>query len=39
MWKIVVAGLTILSLSACTHKSAYEAAVEDEEPRYFFINL
>ena len=39
MWKIVVAGLTILSLSACTHKSAYEAAVEDEEPRYFYKSL
>ena len=39
MWKIVVAGLAILSLSACVHKSAYEAAVEDEEPRYCYKSL
>lgn len=39
MWKIAVAGLAILSLSACAHKSAYEAAVEDEEPRYSYKSL
>lgn len=39
MWKIVVAGLAILSLSACAHKSAYEAAIEDEEPLYCYKSL
>ncbi|NQV98699.1 MAG: hypothetical protein HQ483_03285 [Rhodospirillales bacterium] len=39
MLKIFVAGLGILSLAACAQKSAYEAAVEDLEPRYCYQSL
>lgn len=39
MLKFWVAGLAILSLSACAQKSAYEAAVEDLEPRYCYKSL
>lgn len=39
MWKLWVIALAAVSLSACTQKSAYEAAVEDEEPRYCYQSL
>jgi hypothetical protein len=38
MWKIIVAGLAILSLSACAHKSAYEAWLKTKSPA-IVINL
>lgn len=39
MLKLWVAGLAIISLSACAQQSAYEAAVEDLEPRYCYKSL
>ncbi len=39
MWKFGIIALAALSLSACAQKSAYEAAVEDEEPRYCYRSL
>jgi len=35
---IIIAGATLI-LSACAQKSAYEAAVEDFEPRYCYRSL
>ena len=39
MLKMVMTGLAIVSLAGCTQKSAYEAAVEDLEPRYCYQSL
>lgn len=39
MFKIFIAGLALVSLSACAQKSAYEAAVEDLEPTYCYKSL
>lgn len=39
MYKSLVIGLAVLSATACTQKTAYEAAVEDMEPRYCYKSL
>ncbi len=39
MYKSLIIGLAVLSATACTQKSAYEAAVEDLEPRYCYKSL
>lgn len=39
MNKLVVVASTMLVLSACADKSAYEAAVEDMEPRYCYKSI
>ncbi len=39
MFKVLGVSLALLSLTACAQKSAYEAAVEDLEPRYCYKSL